>query len=223
VAAERSAPDPGVLDPGDQFWLEAMADAVLILSPVRGRRTQVTDFRVQYASRKAGIRFAIDDLGEGFATTELLETAEPEFVKLARSLTINASRRSARAAIKTAATFARAHDSIVIAEGGENELVSDQVRSLNVPLGQGFGLGRPTVAADLLDSAAAWRTRDTLRPLRPRNTQLRGRVPSAVPEREDSNGVERLRVGRDVSRRAGDAKTGRLVRRSDSAASGRAS
>ena len=47
--------------------------------------------RVVLASyRSAGIRFAIDDLGEGFATTELLETAEPEFVKLARSLTMNA-------------------------------------------------------------------------------------------------------------------------------------
>src|ERR1700732_17773 len=53
VAAGRGVPEPGVLDPGDQFWLEAMADAVLILSPVYGARRQVTDFRVDYANAAA--------------------------------------------------------------------------------------------------------------------------------------------------------------------------
>ena len=53
MAAQRSFPEPGVLDPGDQFWLEAMADAVLILSPVYGPRRQVTDFRVDYANAAA--------------------------------------------------------------------------------------------------------------------------------------------------------------------------
>jgi EAL domain-containing protein (putative c-di-GMP-specific phosphodiesterase class I) len=173
--------------------------------------------------RTAGIRFAIDDLGEGFATTELLETAEPEFVKLARSLTMNAARRSSRAAIKTALTFARVHDSIVIAEGVENELVSDQVRSLNIPLGQGFGLGRPTVASDLVDAAAAWTARDTLRPLRPRHGNSRLREIPATQVRESVREVEGLRVPRESSRRAGDAKTHRLVRRSDNASTGRAS
>ncbi len=173
--------------------------------------------------RGAGIRFAIDDLGEGFATTELLEAAEPEFVKLARSLTMNASRKSSRAAIRTAMTFARVHDSIVIAEGVENELVSDQIRSLNIPLGQGFGLGRPTVAAELMDSAAAWRTRDTLRPLRPRNPQSRLRVASPAQDSEAADSIERIGVASQGSRRSGDTKAHRLIRRSDGATSGRAS
>jgi diguanylate cyclase (GGDEF)-like protein/PAS domain S-box-containing protein len=173
--------------------------------------------------RAAGIRFAIDDLGEGFATTNLLETAEPEFVKLARSLTMNAAHRSSRVAIKTALTFARVHDSIVIAEGVENELVSDQIRSLNIPLGQGFGLGRPTVASDLVDAAAAWTARDTLRPLRPRHGQARFLEIPAAPAGDCARDLEGLRVPRESSRRAGDAKTHRLVRRSDSASSGRAS
>ena len=173
--------------------------------------------------RAAGIRFAIDDLGEGFATTDLLETAQPEFVKLARSLTMNAARRSSRVAIQTALTFARVHDSIVIAEGVENELVSDQIRSLNIPLGQGFGLGRPTVASDLVDAAAAWTARDTLRPLRPRHGQARRREIPAAPARDATRDLEGLRVPRESSRRAGDVKTHRLVRRSDNASSGRAS
>ena len=129
---------------------------------------------------------------------DLLETAEPEFVKLARSLTMNAARRSAQAAIKSALKFARAHDSIVIAEGVENELVSDRIRSLDIPLGQGFGLGRPTVAADLLDSAPA------------------------AQEREDANGVERLRLPGRAHRKE-DAKERLHVQRADDATSGRAS
>ena len=154
---------------------------------------------------------------------ELLDTAEPEFVKLARSLTMNAARRSTRAAIRTALTFASAHASTVIAEGVENELVSDQIRSLDIPLGQGFGLGRPAVAGDLLDAAAAWRARDTLRPLRPRRAPPRSRVPAAPQEREDANGVERIGVAREGARR-GDTKQRRLAHSSDTtAASGRAS
>ncbi len=175
------------------------------------------------AYRKAGIRFAIDDLGEGFATTELLATAQPEFVKLARSLTVSSSRRSSRVAINAALSFARAHNAAVIAEGVENELVSDQIRSLNIPLGQGFGLGRPTLAADLLDSMAAWSARDTLRPLRPRNALSRVRVAPArsgpdVPERE-----ERRRAPHGTSRRVDGRSAPRLVRGSDTAASGEAS
>ncbi|HEY4868927.1 MAG TPA: PAS domain S-box protein, partial [Candidatus Dormibacteraeota bacterium] len=53
MAAGRGVPEPGVLDPGDQLWLEAMADAVLILSPVRGRNRHVSDFRVEYANAAA--------------------------------------------------------------------------------------------------------------------------------------------------------------------------
>jgi len=155
--------------------------------------------------RKAGIRFAIDDLGEGFATHELLEVAEPEFVKLARSLTINVARKSSRSAIKTALAFARAHDSIVIAEGVENELVSDQIRSLDIPLGQGFGLGRPTVAADLLDPAADWRARDTLRPLRPRNTQTRIRIAPPAEWRRRGDRSSRTAGARESSQRGEDA------------------
>jgi diguanylate cyclase (GGDEF)-like protein/PAS domain S-box-containing protein len=184
----------------------------------------VDRFQTVLASyRKAGIRFAIDDLGEGFATTELLATAQPEFVKLARSLTVSSSRRSSRVAINAALSFARVHDAAVIAEGVENELVSDQVRSLNIPLGQGFGLGRPTVAADLLDSMAAWSARETMRPLRPRNAPSRVRVAATrtgagVPERE-----ERRRAPQGASRRANAGSTPRLVRGSESAASGEAS
>ena len=125
------------------------------------------------AYRSTGVRFAIDDLGEGFATTDLLASAGAEYVKLARSLTMNSMRRGSRAAIRAALSFARQNDAAVIAEGVENELISDQIRSLDVPLGQGFGLARPSVASEMLDTHAAWNARETLRPLRPRNGRMR--------------------------------------------------
>ena len=55
-----------MLDPGDQYWLEAMADAVLILSPVHDRRRYVTDFRVDYANAAAAelAGDAVDDRAE---------------------------------------------------------------------------------------------------------------------------------------------------------------
>ena len=142
-----------------------------------GEREDVRDLqhlqRVLAAYRSTGIRFAIDDLGEGFATTELLVSAGAEYVKLARSLTMSSMRRGSRAAIASALAFARQNNAVVIAEGVENELVSDQIRSLNVPLGQGFGLGRPSLASETLDTHAAWNARETLRPLRPRNGRTR--------------------------------------------------
>ena len=133
------------------------------------------------AYRTTGVRFAIDDLGEGFATTDLLASAGAEYVKLARSLTMNSMRRGSRAAIRAALNFARQNNAAVIAEGVENELISDQIRSLDVPLGQGFGLGRPSVASEMLDTHAAWNARETLRPLRPRNGRTRHTsTPSSV-------------------------------------------
>ena len=53
MSAERRLSDPGVLDPGDQYWLEAMADAVLILSPIHDRRQYLIDFRVDYTNAAA--------------------------------------------------------------------------------------------------------------------------------------------------------------------------
>ena len=110
-----------------------------------------------------------------------------------------------------------------IAEGVENELVSDQIRSLAIPLGQGFGLGRPTAAADLLDSAAAWRTRDTLRPLRPRNVQARAHSGTSVQEREGSTRRDGIALPVNPSRRSLDVRQRRTVKGSGDAPPGRAS
>ena len=110
-------------------------------------RELISDLRrvreVLAAYREHGFRFALDDVGEGHSTLELLAAARPEFIKIARSLTMTASHSSSRAAIRAAVAFAQVSGAAVIGEGIENEFAAGQMAALGVGLGQGMWLGRP--------------------------------------------------------------------------------
>jgi diguanylate cyclase (GGDEF)-like protein/PAS domain S-box-containing protein len=110
-------------------------------------REIISDLRrvreVLAAYREHGFRFALDDVGEGHSTLELLAAARPEFIKIARSLTMTASHSSSRAAIRAAIAFAQVSGAAVIGEGIENEFAARQMAALGVGLGQGMWLGRP--------------------------------------------------------------------------------
>jgi diguanylate cyclase (GGDEF)-like protein/PAS domain S-box-containing protein len=116
-------------------------------------REIVSDFArlrlVLSAYREHGVRFALDDVGEGHSTLELLAAASPEYLKIARSLTTTASRSGSRAAIRAAVAFAGSSGGIVIAEGVENRFALEAMREHGVPLGQGFLLGRPITATEV--------------------------------------------------------------------------
>jgi diguanylate cyclase (GGDEF)-like protein/PAS domain S-box-containing protein len=121
--------------------------------------------------REHGIRFAFDDVGEGQLTLELLVAAEPEYIKVARSLTMTSARPSSRAAFEATLAFARAIGTALIAEGVENQYCSDQMLTLGVSLGQGFGLGKPAAAATLIAPPAEWTAHRALRSLRRRSAR----------------------------------------------------
>jgi diguanylate cyclase (GGDEF)-like protein len=93
--------------------------------------------------REHGIRFALDDVGEGRSTFETLAAARPEFIKIAGSFTERVDQVGPRATILAALAFARASDAVVIAEGIENQRVMDLLHELGVEYGQGYHLGRP--------------------------------------------------------------------------------
>ena len=95
------------------------------------------------AYREEGFRFAVDDVGEGHSTLELLAAARPEFIKIARSLTMTAAHSSSRAAIRAAVAFAQVGGAAVIAEGVESDYAASQMIAMGVELGQGMWLGRP--------------------------------------------------------------------------------
>jgi diguanylate cyclase (GGDEF)-like protein len=124
--------------------------------------------RVLASYRAEGIRFALDDVGEGHSTLKLLAASSSEFLKLGRSLTITSTKVGSRAAMDATMAFARVSGASVIAEGVENEFVADLMKAGGITLGQGFGLGKPTLAADIEDVATALADRAALSALRPR-------------------------------------------------------
>jgi EAL domain-containing protein (putative c-di-GMP-specific phosphodiesterase class I) len=129
--------------------------------------------RVLASYRVEGIRFALDDVGEGHSTLELLAASSSEYLKLGRSLTMTSTRVGSRAAMDATMAFARVSGALVIAEGVENEFVADLMKAGGISLGQGFGLGKPTVASDIEDVASALAGRAALSVLRPRPASVR--------------------------------------------------
>jgi EAL domain-containing protein (putative c-di-GMP-specific phosphodiesterase class I) len=95
------------------------------------------------AYREYGFRFAIDDVGEGHSTLEVLAAACPEYVKVAKRLTATAGNSGARAAIRAVVAFAQTLESMVVAEGIEDEHQARLMLELGCTMGQGYGLGRP--------------------------------------------------------------------------------
>ena len=118
--------------------------------------------------RAEGIRFALDDVGEGHSTLELLAASGSEYLKLGRSLTMTSSRMGSKAAMHATLAFAGVSGAVVIAEGVENEFVADLMKAAGIRHGQGFGLGKPTMAGDVEDVGAALAGRAALSGLRPR-------------------------------------------------------
>lgn len=95
------------------------------------------------AYRREGFRFAVDDVGEGHSTLEVLAATAPDFVKIARSLVIDAASTGPRAAIRAVVAFAEESGASTIAEGIETESTAVYMRELGVHLGQGWLFGRP--------------------------------------------------------------------------------
>ncbi len=105
--------------------------------------------------REQGFRFALDDVGEGHSTFEVLAAAVPEFVKISARLTRHARERGAGAVIHSLVAFAERTGTQLVAEGIESAADALRVQEIGVPLGQGFWLGRPVKVppADAADGA----------------------------------------------------------------------
>jgi diguanylate cyclase (GGDEF)-like protein len=96
--------------------------------------------------RQLGFRVAIDDVGEGHSTLELLAAIIPDYIKLAGGLVRRCAEPGARAAIGAAVAFAELSGVMVIAEGIEDAAVAEALRVCGAHFGQGYHLGRPEIA-----------------------------------------------------------------------------
>jgi diguanylate cyclase (GGDEF)-like protein len=119
----------------DQLVLE-ITEREVIDDPARLRE-------VLASYRSLGFRFAIDDVGEGRSTLEVLAAAEPEFVKVARSLTVASHLLGPRSAIHALVAFAHSSGATIIAEGIEDERHAELMAAMDIDHGQGWWLGRP--------------------------------------------------------------------------------
>lgn len=93
--------------------------------------------------RAHGFRFALDDVGEGHSTLEVLAAADAEFIKIARSLTEGLREPGPRAAVRAIVTFAESSGATLVAEGMSSQSMIDETRNLGIRYGQGYALGRP--------------------------------------------------------------------------------
>jgi diguanylate cyclase (GGDEF)-like protein len=96
------------------------------------------------ACRRAGIRFAADDIGAGNAGLRLL--AEIRFDILKVDLTLvqrSASEGPSSAVLSSVVELAARTGALVIAEGIEHESQLGALRALGITAGQGYYLGRP--------------------------------------------------------------------------------
>ena len=153
---------PGLIDPLhgiDQMllltiWGDKRPDEIVLELSEREAvtdRDRLREVLTEY--RRHGFRFALDDVGEGYSTIEVLATARPEVIKIPRTLTRGPGRTidGNVAAISALVEFASVTGAFVIAEGVETESDVALMRELGVTHGQGFALGRPERlgAADL--------------------------------------------------------------------------
>jgi diguanylate cyclase (GGDEF)-like protein len=125
-------------------WAERSPETIVLEITERESIADKQRLRFVLASyREHGFQFALDDIGEGHSTLELLAAAVPEFVKVAKSITQDCGDRGARAVIEATVAYARSSGSCVIAEGIEDEATANKLKELGVTAGQGYWLGRP--------------------------------------------------------------------------------
>lgn len=108
--------------------------------------------------RARGLRFALDDFGDGHSSLRLWSELRPELVKIDKYFVHGVDRaavkvQTLRGLIRLAETFGTA----LVAEGIETEAELRVVRDLGIEFGQGYLLGRPepVPAVSALPAAAA--------------------------------------------------------------------
>jgi diguanylate cyclase len=108
------------------------------------------------AIRAHGTRISIDDYGTGRATLSYLKSFPTDEIKIDKSF-VTAIESSASDRILVRSTIELAHELgfAVVAEGVEDIACLDLLRSYQCDLAQGWAIGRPMPAADLLVRAAA--------------------------------------------------------------------
>ncbi len=95
--------------------------------------------------RQQGFRIAVDDAGTGYNSLKTLVYLKPEFIKIDKSLIRNINNQPAKQhLVELLLEFAVQSNTDVIVEGIETLTELSFLQNLDVQLGQGYALGKPT-------------------------------------------------------------------------------
>jgi EAL domain-containing protein (putative c-di-GMP-specific phosphodiesterase class I)/GGDEF domain-containing protein len=124
----------------------AVAPAALVIEITE--HDHVTDLPRLVAAatglRAQGLRFALDDFGDGRSSLRLWAELRPEFVKIDKYFVRDLHDQAVKVqTLKGLTRFAETFGTVLIAEGIESGAELQVVRDLGIELGQGFFLGRP--------------------------------------------------------------------------------
>ncbi len=112
-------------------------------------RSEIKNFRLFYDQlqlyRNYGFRFAVDDVGGGYASLESIVETKPEVVKIDHHIIREIEKDSYKqSVVRFIASFCKENNIISIAEGIETQEEFITVCRLGVNAGQGFFLFKPT-------------------------------------------------------------------------------
>lgn len=126
-------------------------------------RSAITDYKTFYDRlarfREHGFRFAVDDVGGGYASLESIVETKPEVIKIDRHIIMDISKDNfKRSIVKFIVSFCRENHILCIAEGIETKEDFDVVLALGVDAVQGYYLQKPAPVIDMTKISAALQT-----------------------------------------------------------------
>lgn len=93
--------------------------------------------------RDQGAKVALDDVGSGFASIELVQTLQPDVIKIDRSIVSRLPAAGSVAVVSALVAIGEEIGARVLAEGVETEQEAAIIRDLGVDLAQGWYYARP--------------------------------------------------------------------------------
>ncbi|WJH37134.1 EAL domain-containing protein [Paenibacillus sp. CC-CFT747] len=95
--------------------------------------------------KKNGMKVALDDVGSGFSTIEVMRRLEPDYVKIDRGLVDHCDEdESKQEEIRRIRELAHSYGGQVLAEGIERNEELAFCRSIGLDLAQGYLIGKPS-------------------------------------------------------------------------------
>jgi EAL domain-containing protein (putative c-di-GMP-specific phosphodiesterase class I) len=123
-----------VLKPSDIVFEVVESDAVRDVKHLQ----KICDYY-----RKNGFGFALDDVGTGSNSLQMVCDLQPDYIKLDKSLIMRVSEPMYQAAVQKLTEFADQFKLNVIAEGVEDAATMLELRKMGIAFMQGYYFGKP--------------------------------------------------------------------------------